>query len=83
MAQGGSGMGVGGASGLTEQVAEILDKYPGGIKLVDSIEFFTNISDGEFFEGTHHLPHSPGRRCYFCPDYPISFFLKSFLNGYR
>ncbi len=32
-------MGVGGASGLTEQVAEIIDKYPGGIKLVDSIEF--------------------------------------------
>lgn len=32
-------MGVGGASGLTEQVAEILDKYPGGIKLVDSIEY--------------------------------------------
>lgn len=32
-------MGVGGASNLTEQVAEILDKYPGGIKLVDSIEY--------------------------------------------
>lgn len=32
-------MGVGGASGLTEQVAEILDKYPGGIRLVDSIEY--------------------------------------------
>jgi len=32
-------MGVGGASGLTEQVAAILDKYPGGIKLVDSIEY--------------------------------------------
>jgi NADH-quinone oxidoreductase B subunit len=32
-------MGVGGASGPTEQVAEILDKYPGGIKLVDSIEY--------------------------------------------
>ena len=32
-------MGVGGASGVTEQVAEILDKYPGGIKLVDSIEY--------------------------------------------
>ena len=32
-------MGVSGASGVTEQVAEILDKYPGGIRLVDSIEF--------------------------------------------
>jgi NADH-quinone oxidoreductase subunit B/C/D len=32
-------MGVGGASGLTEQVAAIIDKFPGGIKLVDSIEY--------------------------------------------
>lgn len=32
-------MGVGGASRLTEKVAEILDKYPGGIKLIDSIEY--------------------------------------------
>ncbi len=32
-------MGVGGASGATEQVAEILDKFPGGIRLVDSIEY--------------------------------------------
>lgn len=32
-------MGVGGASGVTEQVAEILDKFPGGIRLVDSIEY--------------------------------------------
>ena len=32
-------MGVGGASGATEQLAEILDKFPGGIKLVDSIEY--------------------------------------------
>lgn len=32
-------MGVGGASGVTERIAEILDKYPGGIRLVDSIEF--------------------------------------------
>lgn len=32
-------MGVGGASGVTEHVAEVLDKYPGGIKLVDSIEY--------------------------------------------
>jgi NADH-quinone oxidoreductase B subunit len=32
-------MGVGGASGVTEQVAEILEKFPGGITLVDSIEF--------------------------------------------
>jgi len=32
-------MGVGGASRITEKIAETLDKYPGGIKLVDSIEF--------------------------------------------
>ncbi len=32
-------MGVGGASNLTEQVAAIIDRYPGGVKLVDSIEF--------------------------------------------
>ena len=31
-------MGVGGASNLTEQVAAIIDRYPGGVKLVDSIE---------------------------------------------
>ncbi|MEN8190749.1 MAG: NADH-quinone oxidoreductase subunit B family protein, partial [Thermodesulfobacteriota bacterium] len=31
-------MGVGGASNLTEQVAAIIDRYPGGIKLVDSVE---------------------------------------------
>ena len=37
-------MGVGGASGLTEQVAEIIDKYPGGIKLIDSIEFLVTWS---------------------------------------
>ncbi len=35
-------MGVGGASGVTEQVAETLDKFPGGIKLVDSIEFLVS-----------------------------------------
>lgn len=32
-------MGVGGASNLTEQVAAIIDRYPGGVKMVDSIEF--------------------------------------------
>ncbi len=32
-------MGVGGASNLTEQVAAIIDRYPGGVKTVDSIEF--------------------------------------------
>ncbi len=31
-------MGVGGASNLTEQVAAIIDRYPGGVKMVDSIE---------------------------------------------
>lgn len=32
-------MGVGGASNLTEQVAALIDRYPGGVKMVDSIEF--------------------------------------------
>ncbi len=35
-------MGIAGASGATEQIAEILDKYPGGIKLVDSIEYLVS-----------------------------------------
>jgi len=32
-------MGVGGASNITEQAADLIDKIPGGITLVDSIEF--------------------------------------------
>jgi len=32
-------MGVGGASGVTEQVAELLEKFPGGFRLVDAIEY--------------------------------------------
>ncbi len=35
-------MELGGASGATEHIAEILDKYPGGIKLVDSIEILVS-----------------------------------------
>jgi len=35
-------MGVGGASNLTEQVAAIIDRYPGGVKMVDSIEFLVS-----------------------------------------
>ncbi len=42
MAQGGVDMGVGGASNLTEQVAAIIDRYPGGVKMVDSIEFLVS-----------------------------------------
>lgn len=33
------GVGSAGASNLTEQIAAIIDRYPGGIKMVDSIEF--------------------------------------------
>lgn len=33
------GVGSAGASNLTEQVAAIIDRYPGGVKMVDSIEF--------------------------------------------
>jgi hypothetical protein len=50
---------------------------------VDPIEFFANISDGEFFEGVHHIPHGPGGSCRFHSDYLISFFLKSFSKGYK
>jgi hypothetical protein len=50
---------------------------------VDFVEFFANIVDGEFSKGVHQTPHDPGGRCHFCPDYSISFFLKSFLSGYR
>ncbi len=35
-------MGVGGASTVTEKVADILDKFPGGSKTVDSIEFIVS-----------------------------------------
>lgn len=35
-------MGVGGASNLTEQVAALIDRYPGGVKMVDSIEFLVS-----------------------------------------
>ena len=50
---------------------------------VDFVEVSANIIDGEFFEGVHRFPHDPGRSGYFCPDYLLSFSLKSFLNGYR
>ena len=50
---------------------------------VDFIEFFANIANGEFFEGVHQTPHDPGGSGDFRLDYPISFFLKSFLSGYR
>jgi hypothetical protein len=50
---------------------------------IDFVELSANIADGEFLKAVHHSPHSPGRRMGFCPDYPISFSLKSFLNGYR
>ena len=50
---------------------------------IDFIEFSDNIINGEFFEGVHHKPFNPGGSCYFCPDYPVSFCLKSFLSIYR
>jgi len=51
--------------------------------VVDFVELSANIINGEFLEMVHHLPHSPGGRSSFCPDYPTNFFLESFLNGYR
>ena len=50
---------------------------------IDFVEFSANIVDGEFFEGIHHTSFNPGGGGSFCPDYPISFFLKSFVNGYN
>jgi len=50
---------------------------------VDFVQPFAYIIYGEFFKRVHQTPHDPGGSGDFCPDYPISFFLKSFLNGYR
>ena len=50
---------------------------------VDFVEVFANIINGEFFKGVHHTPHGSGRSWGFYPDYPINFFLESFLNGYK
>ena len=50
---------------------------------VDFIQLFAYIANGEFVEGVHLSPQIRGRSDGFCPDYPVSFFLKSFLNGYR
>ena len=50
---------------------------------IDLIELFGYIGDGEFFEGVHHIPFDPGGSCHFRPDYPISFVLKFFSNGYN
>ncbi len=45
---------------------------------VDLVKPFANIVDGEFLKVVHRLPQNPD-----CPGYPVSFPLKSFLNGYR
>ena len=50
---------------------------------IDFVEPFGYIGDGEFSKVVHHLPFDPGGSGYFRPDYPISFFLKPFLNGYN
>jgi len=51
---------------------------------VDLVKPFANIVDGEFLEVVHRLPQNPdGPVVADCPDYPISFPLKSSLNGYR
>jgi hypothetical protein len=50
---------------------------------IDLVEFFANITDGEFFDGVHRIPHDPGRSYSFCPDYSNNFFLKYFPNGYK
>ncbi len=50
---------------------------------VDFVYLFANIIDGEFSKGVHRNSFDPGGSCYFCPDYPVSFCLKSFLSVYR
>jgi len=50
---------------------------------VDFIESFANTDYGEFSKWVHQIPFDPGGSCCFGPDYPISFFLESFRNGYR
>jgi len=50
---------------------------------VDFIELFANIIYGEFSKRVHQTPHDPGGSCDFCPGYPVSFCLKSFLSGYK
>ena len=56
----------------------------GQVKInVDFIEPSANMAYGEFFEGVHQIPHDPGGSGNFRLGYPVSFFLKSFLSGYR
>lgn len=50
---------------------------------IDLIELFGYSGDGEFFKAVHHIPFDPGGSSYFRSDYPISFFLKPFSNGYN
>ena len=52
-------------------------------RFIDFVESFANIINGEFSKGVHQTPHDPGGSGSFCPDYPISFFLKSFRSGYK
>ncbi len=48
---------------------------------VDLVKPFANIVDGEFLKVVHRLPQNPDGPV--VAVYPVSFLLKSFLNGYR
>ena len=48
---------------------------------VDLVKPFANIVDGEFLKVAHRLPQNPDGPV--VAGYPVSFPLKSFLNGYR
>ena len=50
---------------------------------IDFVEPFAYSIYGEFFEVVHRVTFYPGVSCRFRPDYPISFFLKPFSNGYN
>ena len=50
---------------------------------IDFVEPFSYTGDGEFAKRVHHLPFDPGGSGNFRSGYPVSFFLKSFLSGYK
>ncbi len=50
---------------------------------IDFVEPFGYVVYGEFFKRVHQIPFDPGGSGCFGPDYPISFFLKRFPNGYN
>ena len=69
---------------ITRKKAAVRERFLMGKRNIgiDFVEFFAYSADGEFSKVVHHVPFDPGGSCNFRPDYPISFFLKPFPNGY-